>query len=240
MYCTTCGTQVTSGAIFCAQCGTRLSQLVGQSSSSTSNASHDVSAPPSSLPTPPMGAYPPGYGPPPGAQVHSASSRPDPILNSPLAPWWKRFVALIIDSSLLGVGYFVVLAVIGALVRSTPRGSATYSTTTTHASAGSIIVGILVLSIFAAIPNSLYFGIMNGSKRGQTVGKMALGIAVRDARTGQPIGFWRGVSRCLITVVFELALYIPFLVDSFAPLWDKRHQAWHDKVVRSVVIDLNQ
>ncbi len=39
------------------------------------------------------------------------------------------------------------------------------------------------------LPLALYYGIMNGSRRGQTVGKMALGIAVRDARTGQRIGF---------------------------------------------------
>jgi uncharacterized RDD family membrane protein YckC len=67
---------------------------------------------------------------------------------------------------------------------------------------------------------------------------MALGIAVRDARTGQAIGFWRAVGRTLMTGVFELLLYVPFIVDSLAPLWDRRRQAWHDKVARSIVIDL--
>ena len=79
---------------------------------------------------------------------------------------------------------------------------------------------------------------MNGSRRGQTVGKIALGIAVRDARTGGPIGFWRALGRNAITVVFRLLLYIPYILDSLAPLWDARRQAWHDKVVHSVVVDL--
>jgi uncharacterized RDD family membrane protein YckC len=79
---------------------------------------------------------------------------------------------------------------------------------------------------------------MNGSRRGQTLGKMALGIAVRDARTGAAIGFWRGLGRFLITLVFEIALFIPYIVDSLAPLWDRRRQSWHDRVVHSVVVDL--
>lgn len=90
----------------------------------------------------------------------------------------------------------------------------------------------------ASIPNALYFGLMNGSRRGQTVGKMALGVAVRDALTGQRIGFWRAAGRILISTLFDLLFFIPCLLDNLAPLWDARRQALHDKVVHSVVIDL--
>jgi uncharacterized RDD family membrane protein YckC len=84
----------------------------------------------------------------------------------------------------------------------------------------------------------LYYGIMNGSKRGQTLGKMAMGIAVRDARTGGPIGFWRGVGRFAISSLFDILLVVPYVIDNLSPLWANRRQTWHDKVVHSVVVDL--
>jgi len=84
----------------------------------------------------------------------------------------------------------------------------------------------------------LYAGLMNGSARGQTVGKMAMGIAVRDARTGGKIGAWRGIGRYAITVLFDVLLVIPYVVDSLSPLWDARRQAWHDRAAHSVVIDV--
>jgi uncharacterized RDD family membrane protein YckC len=159
--------------------------------------------------------------------------RLDEVLHLSLSPWWKRFLAFLIDSMVLGAGSFIVLAVIGAATR-----HANTSTTNTHPlTPGQAVIGFAGLFIFASIPFMLYYGIMNGSKRGQTLGKMALSIAVRDARTGGPIGFWRGVGRNAITIVFYVVFFIPYVIDNLSPLWDARRQAWHDKVVHSVVVD---
>ena len=80
---------------------------------------------------------------------------------------------------------------------------------------------------------------MNGSRRGQTVGKMALGIAVRDARTGAPIGFWRALGRYLITVRLPLRCSTsPTSSTRSRRCGTRRRQAWHDKVAHSVVVDL--
>ena len=158
----------------------------------------------------------------------------DGVLHLALAPWWKRFLAILIDSMVLGVALFIFFAIIGAATRH----SNTSSTTSTHPlTPGQAVVGFAVLFILLSIPYMLYYGIMNGSRRGQTLGKMALGIAVRDARTGGPIGFWRGVGRYAITVVFYVVLLIPYILDNLSPLWDARRQAWHDHVVHSVVVD---
>jgi uncharacterized RDD family membrane protein YckC len=135
----------------------------------------------------------------------------------------------------LGVAVFIFFAVIGAATSNSNP-----STTNNHPlTPGQAVVGFFVLFVLAAIPFSLYYGIMNGSKRGQTLGKMALGIAVRDARTGGPIGFWRGIGRYAITIVFYVVLVIPYIIDSLSPLWDSRRQAWHDHVVHSVVVERN-
>jgi uncharacterized RDD family membrane protein YckC len=233
MYCTVCGNQTLEGAAFCANCGTRLTSASAESAPASPAYG---SAPASTFAAPPAGAaFPPGYGPPPTSSYSSSANvRLDPILNAPLAPWWKRLLAVIIDWFILGAAYFVVLGVVGALIRS--HQSTTTTTTTTNG--GSVFLGFVVIFILASIPNSLYFGLMNGSRRGQTVGKMALSISVRDATSGQTIGFWRAWARLMITAVFQIVFYIPWILDSLAPLWDRRRQAWHDKVAHSVVIDL--
>ncbi len=175
----------------------------------------------------------PGYGPPPGYVTSGGNVRIDPVLNVVLAPWWKRLIAILIDGVILNLTSFIVFLVIAAAL-------ANHDTTTTNqpATAGSVLGAYFGLMVLGSIPGAFYYSIMNGSRRGQTVGKIAIGIAVRDARTGGPIGVWRALGRDLITVVFRVLLFIPYILDSLAPLWDARRQAWHDKVAHSVVVDL--
>ncbi|HZU80308.1 MAG TPA: RDD family protein [Acidimicrobiales bacterium] len=155
------------------------------------------------------------------------------MIGFPLAPWWKRLVAIIIDGFTLGIFSFIVFALLGIAAF---HGQ---NTTPGNPPDGAAIAGALVAELLVgAIPGALYYGLMNGSARGQTLGKMALGIAVRDARNGGPIGFWRGAGRFLIIVVFDLLLVVPVIINYLSPLWDKRRQAWHDHVAHSVVVDL--
>jgi uncharacterized RDD family membrane protein YckC len=189
----------------------------------------------------PYATYPSGYGPPPGmpplGSVYSQDPniRADPVLHLALAPWWKRFLALLIDGMVLSVALFVFFGILGAVTSH----SNTSTTNSTSLTPGQAVAGVFVLFVLASIPFMLYYGLMNGSKRGQTLGKMALGIAVRDARTGGPIGFWRGVGRYAITIIFYVVLLIPYIIDNLSPLWDSRRQAWHDHVVHSVVVERN-
>ena len=142
-------------------------------------------------------------------------------------------MAIIIDGMIVWLSIFVVVLVFAAIL-----GSATSNSQPQQTSPGTAFGGFIVGWIVLSVPGAVYFAALNGSRRGQTVGKMALGIAVRDAQTGAPIGFWRALGRNLITVVFTIAFAIPYLLDSLAPLWDRRRQAWHDKVAHSVVVDL--
>lgn len=207
-------------------------------------ASAGFGAPPSGLPPtawPPAaggwGSPNPGvYGAPAWPAAHHAGAV-DPVLRVRLAPWWKRFVALIIDNLILGLGLFILVLILGIAVNAS-RSPGSSSTSSSHTHGAALLAGLVILWTLAAVPVGLYFGFMNGSRRGQTVGKLALSIAVRDARTGAPIGFWRAWGRFLITVLFSLLLYLPYVIDSLAPLWDNRRQSWHDKVARTVVVDL--
>ena len=82
----------------------------------------------------------------------------------------------------------------------------------------------------------IYFATLDG--QGQTVGKRALGIAVRGQASGQPIGFGRALARRLVFGVLWDLLLVPGLVNALSPLWDPGNQAWHDHAVGSVVVTL--
>ena len=73
---------------------------------------------PSAFGFPPGPAYPPGYGPPPGSpfapQHPGANIAKDSVLDLSLAPWWKRFVAILIDIAVLAVPYLIAIVAIGA------------------------------------------------------------------------------------------------------------------------------
>jgi uncharacterized RDD family membrane protein YckC len=202
-----------------------------------------VQAPSPPPPPPPPVPYPYGYGPPGGYGAPAAGDRLDPgqvrdeQLALVLAPWWKRFVAILVDSMILALGYFVAIAVIVAAAGH-HGASSTSTAPAAPLGAGGVVLAIVVGYVLFSLPLALYYGIMNGSRRGQTLGKMALGIAVRDARTGQRLGFWRGLGRYLITIVFAVLLLVPYLLDNLSPLWNGRNQAWHDRVAHSVVVDL--
>jgi serine/threonine-protein kinase len=161
------------------------------------------------------------------------NARIDAVLHQSLSPWWKRLLAIIIDGFVIGIPVFIILGIIGA----SSHNNTSTTTNTQSGSAGVAFLGLFVIVLLATIPGVFYYGLMNGSKRGQTVGKMALGIAVRDARTGGPIGVGRGMGRFLIMQLFYVLLVIPYVIDNLSPLWDARRQAWHDKVVNSVVVE---
>ncbi len=73
-----------------------------------------------------------------------------------------------------------------------------------------------------------------GQNNGQTFGKQAVGIRVKRD-TGNEIGFWYSALREILVkgILGPLTLFIDYLW----PLWDKRNQALHDKVVGTFVVD---
>lgn len=82
------------------------------------------------------------------------------------------------------------------------------------------------LSFFALL---VYF---DGSRRGQTPGKMLVGTRVVDEANGTAIGYRRALGRRLVYLLGGLPLYLGWLWC----LWDRRNQTWHDKAAGSVVV----
>ena len=126
------------------------------------------------------------------------------VHSGPRAGFWRRFAGLIIDGILLSIVSGVLRAVIG--------------------SGGGALLGLVV--------DIVYFTVLIGGNRGQTVGQMALGIRVIDFNTGGPIGYGRAFIRWLVAIVSALAIFIGYLWM----LWDKEKQCWHDKAANDVVV----
>lgn len=211
-----------------------------------------------STPPPPPSGFPPGYAPPPQTDhggLPSYSSYPGDaegelvqakdVLGRPLSAWWKRAVAFIIDYFVLGIPEKVLSAVLfgssSALVIVSNKRSG-HAHTVTHISASELAF------LFAwGLISIAYFALLNGSARGQTVGQMVLGIAVRDRATGGAIGPKRAGVRIVafepgfvLSIVPGIALisYLYTLIAAFSPLWDSNRQGLHDKAAKTQVVDV--
>jgi len=178
---------------------------------------------------PPYSYGTPGY-PPPAAPYGYGYPSPGPLdpLGRPLANWWERVGAVLIDGLVVGVPGTILLAILGAFRSVTTFNPAT-GTSSTH-----LASSFRYLSLIVVIAQLLYFAILDGQS--QSVGKRAVGIAVRGEASGQPIGFGRALGRWLIYVVLWYLFAIPGLLNALSPLWDQRRQAWHDHAVGSLVV----
>ncbi|HXX88861.1 MAG TPA: RDD family protein [Acidimicrobiales bacterium] len=189
--------------------------------------------PPPPRPAPPT-APPPWSDTPPGAGHGDDGRRPrgplDP-LGRPLAAWAKRVLAFLLDAVVAGLlGGVITLVVTRPDVR--PLSGGGYDI---HWRAGNLFAAVALLYLV----NTAYFTFLTGSRRGQTLGAMTMGIAVRDAASGGQLGAARGLVRSLIVSAFLVPyLLLPWVLDMLWPLWDPGRQAVHDKAARSVVVDL--
>jgi uncharacterized RDD family membrane protein YckC len=216
--------------------------------------------PPGSVPQPPSGGFPPG--PPPASPGWSAPPAPPPAgapgpFGAPegyappgaqgywgapaFAGWWSRFAAAILDgivTGLFGLPAFVALRTGSTRLTScsvdesgditgfgdNANGLCEVPTNTTW-----VIFGVLAAA--ALIGAIVYYATLEGGS-GQTVGKRALGIRVVDSRTGGSIGTGRGVGRYFARIVSALPCYLGYLWAA----WDPKKQAFHDKIVNTLVV----
>jgi uncharacterized RDD family membrane protein YckC len=176
---------------------------------------------PPSVTSPPRAELPASSPPPP------ARTGPVDPLGRPLASFGTRIVALFIDLAVLFVPVLIVFAIVTA---GAPR------PTLSSANSSNLPTAYWEAFALGAIVAIAYFAFMNGSRRGQTVGKTAMHLAVRDVDSGGPIGAGRALVRGTFLVGVYLLFFIPLVLLALWPLWDAKRQALHDKLVRSSVV----
>ena len=99
----------------------------------------------------------------------------------------------------------------------------------------SIVVGFvdqLLLPLLAGVAYEVVFVAL----KGQTPGKMATQIKVVRADNGQNVTWAAAFGRWAIPVVGYIAMIIPGLLVHASLTWDDRRQGWHDKAVKTLVV----
>ena len=148
------------------------------------------------------------------------------------AGFWRRLVAFMIDSTIVTI-IFVVLCVITALAFFFGAMSAdnnTWIADLTNLTGFSSLL-LLILVFYIAI-NIAYFTYFHGTT-GRTPGKMLLGLQVCSA-DGTEVSFGTAFLRAVGYLVSSLLLTIP--IGFIWAAFDKKKQAWHDKIAGTVVI----
>ena len=172
---------------------------------------------------------PPGGAPPPTTPAVPTTGAPI-AGTANYAEWWKRAVAAIIDGILLSI----VNAIVGAIFGLNADTAVDQTTGTLDPAAfTALITGNIVLMLLGVA----YYVVLNGSEKGQTVGKMVMKIRVRDM-TGGPAGYGKAFIRYIVGVVLFLLCVIPGIVDLLFPLWDDKKQTLHDKAAGTIVEDV--
>jgi uncharacterized RDD family membrane protein YckC len=160
---------------------------------------------------------------PPPRVTPVEGERPLPLYQGRrLASWGSRVVAYLVDA-LIGVLLGApggVLVGIGSVSHGAVR-------------AWFLTIGSVLLAIGAII--QIWQTAWRQGARGQSWGKILIGLRTVDVDTLRPIGGPRGMLRWLVDLVLG-AVSILQLLNYLWPLWDQRHQTWADKVARSVVL----
>jgi uncharacterized RDD family membrane protein YckC len=200
---------------------------------------HPYAPPPHAAAYPPQHGYPPGYAagyPPPHARYPQPVWRPP----APLAEWWQRLVASLVDGALMFLvqlpGLVLVygpivsawLAAVRAIINGQQPPPPAVSAWWFFAS----LVGVAYLLLGTAA-GAWYFGWRQGLT-GQTFGKRMMRIRLVGMYGGQPIGGKRGLGRYGLRLL--IAMGYASIVSFLWPLWDAKRQTWEDMALKSIVV----
>ncbi len=119
------------------------------------------------------------------------------------ADFGTRLVAWLIDAIIIGVPTFIL-----SLILPLPL--------------------VYLLALVAGIAYQVYFW----TTTGQTPGKMAMGLKVVSAETGELLDTGGAAIRYVGCIVSG----IPFALGYLWVIWDPKHEGWHDKIAKTKVI----
>lgn len=141
------------------------------------------------------------------------------------AGFWVRFVALMIDSLIMGAAGFLILLPFGVFVNLSMSPSNPSGLPTT---AGCLmIVALYLVLILLHVAYKVFFV----GRFGATPGKMVLKLKVVMA-DGSRVTYGRALTRFFAEIVSALTLYIGYIMAAF----DEEKRALHDRICNTRVV----
>ncbi len=162
------------------------------------------------------------------------------IENTVYAGFWLRFVAVIIDSFIIGfLQAFIVIPFffIYGLGFALPMGFAAFDNPDfdwgyhTMDNLPMFLTGIFILAMVTGLIKILYYSILESSRHQATLGKIALGLRVTDM-DGNRLDFIKAFLRNLGKILSGMMMNIGYIIAAFTP----KRQALHDILANALVI----
>ena len=153
------------------------------------------------------------------------------------AGFWLRFAAYIIDRFVIGIAGFILFVpiILGIIAFGVNLdGINNVKDLFTHDGLLMIggIIGMVMLAIlFSIVMKWLYYALMESSKFGGTLGKMAVNIKVVDME-GNRITFGRATGRYFSRIITNMTLLIGYIIAGFT----EKKQALHDLIASCLVV----
>jgi len=144
------------------------------------------------------------------------------------AGFWRRAGAFVLDSLILSLGCYAVLAIAFVALLSNGVGTDWNAENPPAWVIGAYFAVVALYYLVAA----LYYSLQESSVHQASVGKRALGIKVTDMQGGR-LTRGKALTRWFSATLSYLTLYIGFLMSAFT----KRKQALHDVVATTLVVD---
>jgi len=138
------------------------------------------------------------------------------------AGFWKRFVARLLDSMIIGLSSLIVLLVVG-IFTGIGFGISAMSVENWEDIVPVVIVLFGLYGVVLVCITWLYYALLESSARQATVGKMVMGIVVTDLNNNR-ITFGRATGRYFAKILSGLIFCIGYMMAGFT----QKKQALHD------------
>lgn len=219
MYCPYCGTENADQAEFCQSCGAKITGEIhpsqaGKVTCPQCTRENEATAKFCQYCGVKLSATE-GYSSAPTAAAMAMPPRID------YAGFWRRFVAVIIDSIILGIVAGAISLITGG-----PEMPSSYETM-----GPGIFKAFAFTNFLSILIWWLYFALMESSSKQATIGKMALGLLVTDLQ-GRRISFGRATGRHFSKIISSAILLIGYIMAGITA----RKQALHDMIAGTLVL----
>ncbi len=153
------------------------------------------------------------------------------------AGFWLRVAAYLIDSLVMSAGGLliaipVIIGIVGfAVGLEGVENPEDILESGRWMYVGGIIGLILLASLLGMVMGWLYYALMESSKYGGTLGKIAVGIKVVDMN-GNKVTFGKATGRYFSRIVTNMTLFVGYIMAGFT----EKKQALHDIIAGCLVI----